>query len=267
VSRMFGIESAVAPLRRVLVRPPDSTFAVDEPAEWHYTSRPDFEEARREHQRLVGVLEEAGARVEFHQAKMPRHADAVFVFDPVLMTGRGAILLRMGKSLRSGEEEALGQRLIELDIPVIGALEGTALAEGGDILRLDGRTMAIGIGFRTNLEAVSQLTSLLSSQEIRLLPFELPYFEGPRACLHLLSLVSLLDGDLAVVYPRLMPVSFWRLLAERYELIEVPDEEFATMATNILAHTAVAAGDAVIGGVIGIGYWAGAVCDPSQPAE
>ena len=93
----------------------------------------------------------------------------------------------------------------------------------------------MGIGFRTNREAGAQLSDLLAPHGIEVHAFELPYFQGPDACLHLLSLVSLLDSDLAVVYPRLMPVPFWRLLAERFQLVEVPDEEFLSMAPNILA--------------------------------
>jgi len=231
----FGIQGATGTLRRVLVRRPDRAFAVDEPAVWNYVSRPDLATAQLEHDQLVEVLAATGAVVETHPAEQPGRADAIFVFDPVLMTGGGAVLLRMGKSLRQGEESALGQRLAELGIPVLGSLTGDALAEGGDLLRLDAGTLAVGIGFRTNESGLAQLETLLRPQGIRLVAVELPYFEGPRACLHLLSLVSLVDSDLAVVYPRLMPVTFWRQLAERYELIEVPDEEFATMAPNVLA--------------------------------
>jgi N-dimethylarginine dimethylaminohydrolase len=173
--------------------------------------------------------------VEYHPASLDDRADAIFVFDPVLMTGRGAVLLKMGKQLRAGEETALGGRLADLGVEIVGRLEGEALAEGGDLLRLDAETLAAGVGFRTNRAGVEQLAAILADQGIEVRPFDLPCFEGPRACLHLLSLVSLLDEDLAVIYPRLMPVAFWRLLAERFEFVEVPDEEFPTMAPNVLA--------------------------------
>ena len=68
------------------------------------------------------------------------------------------------------------------------------------------------------------------------MPVQLPYFEGPEACLHLMSLISLVDADLAVVYRPLLPVPFYHLLvAHGVELIDVSDEEFATMGTNVLA--------------------------------
>jgi N-dimethylarginine dimethylaminohydrolase len=231
----FGISDTVAPLRRVLVRPPDESFAASDPAKWNYSAPPDLAAARREHQLLVETLEGAGARVEFHREALEDRADAIFVYDPTLMTDEGAVLLRLGKELRAGEDEAIGRRLVELGIPVLGRLEGEARAEGGDLLRIDARTLAVGIGFRTNRAAAQQLAELLKPQGITVVAYDLPCFLGQRACLHLLSMVSLLAEDLALIYPRLMPVDFWKLLASRFELVEVPEEEFMTLGTNVLA--------------------------------
>jgi N-dimethylarginine dimethylaminohydrolase len=101
---------------------------------------------------------------------------------------------------------------------------------------LDKDTLAVGIGFRTNAEGVAQLRAGLAPLGVSVLAFELPYFQGPKACLHLLSLVSLLDHDLAVAHPPLMPVPFWQELRRRgFELVEVAEEEFATQASNVLA--------------------------------
>ena len=232
----YGCQSMVAPLRRVLVRRPDEAFGGADPERWHYTTRPDLEEARREHDALVELLRDAGAEVIDHPEPQPDRADAIFVFDPVLITERGAVLLRMGKALRRGEEEALGRRLQESGVPILGALQGEATAEGGDLLWLDRHTLAAGQGFRTNAEGLRQLREILAPLDVEVVPVELPYFGGPEACLHLLSLISLVDDDLAVVYLPLLPVSFWRLLRDQgIRLIEVPEEEFATQAPNVLA--------------------------------
>jgi N-dimethylarginine dimethylaminohydrolase len=226
----------VDPLRRVLVRRPDEAFGDADPARWHYTSRPDLQEARREHDALVDLLRGAGAEVIEHSGPQPDRADAIYVFDPVLITERGAVLLRMGKALRRGEEEALGQRLREAGVPTFASLQGEATAEGGDLLWLDRHTLAAGQGFRTNAEGLRQLREILAPLGVEVLPVELPYFGGPEACLHLLSLISLVDHDLAVVYPSLLAVHFWRFLRGRgIRLIEVPDEEFATQGPNVLA--------------------------------
>jgi N-dimethylarginine dimethylaminohydrolase len=226
----------VAPLRRVLVRRPDAAFGDADPARWHYTARPDLEAARREHDALADLLRAAGAEVIEHAAPQPERADSIYVFDPALITDRGAVLLRMGKALRRGEEEALGRRLAEIGVPILGALQGEATAEGGDLLWLDHDTLAAGLGFRTNAEGLRQLREILAPLGVEVVPVELPYFGGPEACLHLLSLISLVDHDLAVIYPPLLAVPFWRLLRERgIRLIEVPEEEFPSQGPNVLA--------------------------------
>jgi dimethylargininase len=232
----YGCQSMVAPLRRVLVRRPDEAFGDAEPTHWHYTARPDLQEARREHDALVDLLRDAGVEVIEHSEPQPDRADAIYVFDPVLITDRGAVLLRMGKALRRGEEEALGRRLREVGVPTFAALDGEATAEGGDLLWLDRHTLAAGQGFRTNAEGLRQLREILAPLDVEVVPVELPYFGGPEACLHLLSLISLVDHDLAVVYPSLLAVPFWRFLRDRgIRLIEVPDMEFPTQGPNVLA--------------------------------
>jgi N-dimethylarginine dimethylaminohydrolase len=209
-------------------------FGNADPARWHYTSRPDLDEARREHDALVEILADAGAEVIDHPEPQPDRADAIFVFDPALVTDRGAVMLRMGKELRRGEEAAMARRFQEIGVPILGELGGSATAEGGDLLWLDTGTLAVGQGFRTNAEGLRQLREILTGIEV--LPVELPYFTGPEACLHLLSLISIVDRDLAVVYPSLMPVSFWMLLQDRgFRLIEVPEEEFPSIGPNVLA--------------------------------
>lgn len=232
----YGCQSMVAPLRRVLVRRPDAAFGSADPARWHYTARPDLEEARREHDAFTDLLREAGVEVIEHGDPQPDRADSIYVFDPALITDHGAVLLRMGKALRRGEEDALGRRLREIGVPLLPALQGEATAEGGDLLWLDRRTLAAGLGFRTNAEGIRQLRIILGPLGVEVVPVELPYFGGPEACLHLLSLISLVDHDLAVIYPPLLAVPFWRLLRERgMRLIEVPEAEFPSQGPNVLA--------------------------------
>lgn len=232
----YGGQSMVKGLVRVLVRRPNEAFAVEQPGEWNYISRPDLAVAQREHDGLVDLLRRAGAGVEYHAASLPREADSVFVFDPSLITDEGAILLRMGKRLRRAEEVAMGCELARLGIPIRGSLSGEARAEGGDLLWLDEETLVVGIGFRSNAEGATQLESLLSVSGISVLRVDLPYHTGPRACLHLLSLISFVDTRKAVVYLPLLPVRLWQELKKRgFNLIEVAEEEFPTMASNVLA--------------------------------
>jgi N-dimethylarginine dimethylaminohydrolase len=234
--RQYGSQSMIAPLRTIMVKRPEAAFAVDDPQAWHYTGRPNLAIAQQEHDALVALLQKAGAEVIYHDEPQPDHADAIFAFDPALVTDKGAIMLSMGKPQRRGEEAAMARRFTALGIPVLASLSGDARAEGGDLLWLDHDTLAVGQGFRTNAEGLYQLHAALDPLNVTIIPVELPYYTGPEACLHLLSLVSIVDTDLAVVYPSLMPVPFWQELQRRgFRLIEVPDAEFMSMGTNVLA--------------------------------
>lgn len=234
--RPYGAQSMVAPLRRVVVRRPDESFAVTDPAAWNYTARPDLVAAQAEHDAFVAVLRDFGAEVIYADDPQPGRADAIFVHDPAIVADAGAVLLRMGKPLREGEEAALGAAFERAGVPILGRLEGAARAEGGDLLWLDERTLAAGVGFRTNAEGVRQLQVILGPHGVTVMPVELPWYQGPAACLHLMSLISLVAERLAVVYPPLMSVPFVQELERRgVALIEVPEAEFLTMATNVLA--------------------------------
>jgi dimethylargininase len=236
VTREYGCQSMVDPIRKVVVRRPDAAFGSADPTVWHYTGRPDLEVALREHQSLVEILQRGGAEVMYHDTPLPDHADAVYVHDPVIVTDAGAILLRMGKRLRRGEEQAIGEFLDRHGIPIAARLDGEALAEGGDLLWLDRDTLAVGLGFRTNIEGLQQLAAALEPVGASVVPVPLPYGAGPDACLHLMSLISMLDHDLAVVYLPLLPVPFVELLGSRgIALVEIPDEEFESMGPNVLA--------------------------------
>jgi len=235
--RTHGAQGMVGLLRRVMVRRPDEAMAAADPARWHYTAPIDLGAAREAHDVLISALRGWDVEVLFHDEPLPDHADAVFVFDPALVTDAGTVLLSMGKGLRRGEEEALGRSLQRHGVPVLGRIEGDGRVEGGDTLWLDHDTLAVGRGFRTNAEGVRQLRELLGPIGVTVLDYDLPFFTGPEACLHLLSLISPVDVDLAVAHTPLMPTAFWAELQRRgVRLLEVPEDEFLrTQATNVLA--------------------------------
>jgi dimethylargininase len=234
--RSYGSQSMIAPLRKVLVKRPGPAFGGADPDRWHYTSRPHLAAAQDEHDALTGLLRQAGIEVFYHDEPQPNRADAIYVFDPAIVVDEGAIILNMGKELRRGEEAPLARRLEALGVPIYYRLHGDARAEGGDLLWLDHDTLAIGLGFRTNAQGLRQLQEALDCLGITVFPVQLPYFTGPQSCLHLLSLISIVNHELAVVYPPLLSVPFWQYLLERgYRTVEVPPQEFETMGTNVLA--------------------------------
>ena len=232
----YGSQSMVDELRRVLVRRPDEAFGNADPQKWHYVSQPDLAKAQAEHDALVETLRNAGCEVLYHEAELPDHADAIFTHDPVIITDEGAVVLRMGKENRRGEEAAIGRSLEALGVPLLATLEGDATAEGGDLLWVDHNTLAIGRGYRTNAEGFRQLTAALRPLGVETVEVQLPHGDGPESCLHLMSFISMIAHDLAVVYPPLMPVPFVELLGERgIEMVEVPAGEYPTMGPNVLA--------------------------------
>jgi dimethylargininase len=231
--RSYGGQSMTATLRRVLVRAPRTEDRVAWRA-YGWRAEPDPVRAEEEHEAFCALLAGAGADVVVGQTPIGLCPDHIYVHDPALVTDQGAVLLRPGKEGRRIEVDALGADLVEAGVPIAARLEAPALAEGGDLIWLDGRTLLVGLGYRTNQTAVQALATALPGVDV--VAFDLPHLRGRGEVLHLMSLLSLLDDDLAVAYPPLMPVRLVELLEARgVELVEVPDEEFESMGPNVLA--------------------------------
>jgi dimethylargininase len=231
--RTFGGQTLVAPLRRVLVRAPDRT-AIARWREFGWLAEPDPAIAAEQHEALCELLRAAGAEVVYAGSDVSEDPDAVYVFDPVIVSDRGALLLRPGKEGRRGEPSAMAEDLRALGVPVAFEMGEPATAEGGDTMWLDRRTLLVGRSYRTNDAGIRALREALPGVEV--LAFDLPRLRGPDACLHLLSLLSPLDDDLVVAYPPLMPIRLLELFAERgIAVVEVPEEEFDSLGPNVLA--------------------------------
>jgi dimethylargininase len=233
VDASFGGQTLVEPLRRVLVRSPRT----EDLAAWRafgWLGEPDAVLAAKQHEELCDVLRSSGARVEFAEVEVDGDPDAIYVFDPAIVSDAGAIVLRPGKEGRRPESDAAAAELRRLDVPVAFEMAAPATAEGGDTMWLDERTLLVGRSFRTNDAGVDALGAALPGVEV--FAFDVPTRHGPEACLHLLSLLSPLDRDLVVAYLPLLPVRLGELLGERgVEIVPVPDDEFDTMGPNVLA--------------------------------
>jgi len=219
-------------LERVLVRPPLPEDA-ERWREYGWRAEPDVAAAAAEHERLRELLEQAGAEVvvSHHDAGNP---DAIYVYDPVLVGAGGAVLLRPGKEARRTEPEAISRSLEAAGVPIAARLSEPASAEGGDTVWLDESTLLVGIGYRTNPAALPALEDAFPGVEV--IAFDLPHWNGRAEVMHLMSFISPLDGDLALVYPRIAPVRLLELLDGRgIEVVEVPDEEFESQGCNVLA--------------------------------
>ncbi len=228
-----SIQDQTSALRKVYVRPPRPAD-LSSWSDFGWRAAPDAAQADEEHAAFRSTLESAGADVLCGTAQVPGDPDAIYAYDPVLMADDGAILLRPGKLGRRREPEACASDLRAAGVSILGTLREPACAEGGDMFWLDGRTLLVGRGYRTNDEGIEQLRRLMPDVDV--VAFDLPYRHGPDECLHLMSLLSPLDRDLAVGYVPLMPVRLVELLAFKHvELVSVPHDEFETMGPNVLA--------------------------------
>jgi N-dimethylarginine dimethylaminohydrolase len=202
----------------------------------NYFGPPDFTRAVEEFEAFTELLKKDVPEIHY----LPQHdrtgLDSIYVHDPVVMTSRGAVLCNMGKEKRGGEPAALEEFLTELDIPVLGSVSGRGRLEGGDVVLLDQNTLAVAEGYRTNKEGIRQLRDLTENFIPNIQIVALPHWQGPDDVFHLMSILSPVDHDLAVVYSRLMPVPFREWLSQRgMKLLEVPDAEYETMGCNVLA--------------------------------
>jgi dimethylargininase len=232
LTRAYGAQHMTAPLRRVLVRPPQ---AADLPS-WRdlgWRSAPDGAALAAEHESFCVLLADAGADVVASDGDAG-NLDAIYTFDPVLVTDDGALLLQPGKPQRRDEPAVLVPALEAAGVPIVARLEGDELAEGGDTLWLDHDTLLAGRSYRTNDAGLEALRRALPQVDV--ITFDVPHLRGAAEVLHLLSLLSPLDDDLVVAYLPLLPARLVELLRDRdISIVEVPDEEFETMGPNVLA--------------------------------
>ena len=228
----YGVDSMVGTLERVAVRPPSprGDYVVA-----HWAEPLDLDLLARQHADFVALLERLGCGVEVLPAEddMP---DAIFTYDPAFVVPHGVIELRGAKQVRAGEPPLLTVQLEDLGVPVVGRLLAPATADGGDMFWLDRTTLAVGRGYRTNQAAIDQIREILAGVGVTVEQFDLPHDMGPEYCLHLMSVVSPVRDDLAVVYERLAPVALLQALQARgIEMISVPEEDYASLGCNILA--------------------------------
>jgi N-dimethylarginine dimethylaminohydrolase len=229
----YGAQSMTAELRDVLVKRPGAAFgrAFDDAA--HGFLRPvDLDRAQREHDGLVETLNRLGASVH-ELGTETDDPDLVYTFDPMLVSDRGAIPLRPGKPNRAGEPAALEAWTSAAGIPTAGRIEAPGTLEGGDTFWLRPDLLCIGRTLRTNEAGARQLASIVGG-DVRI--FDVPYWKGPAELVHLLSVISPVADDVAVVFLPLLPVGLWQLLGELgVRLVEVPEDEYGTLGCNVLA--------------------------------
>ena len=232
-TRTYGGQSNVAPLRDALLKAPGPAFgrAFDDPA--HGFLHPvDLQVAEREHAAFAELLASLGTTVHLLDAETDS-PDLLYPYDPLIITDRGAIPLRPGKPNRRIEPATIERWTLAHGIPTYGRIDAPGTIEGGDTLWLRPDLFCIGRTLRTNQAGVDQLATLVGG-DVRV--FDAPYWKGPAELVHLMSVISPISDDLAVVFMPLLPVGLWQLLGDLgYRLIDVPEEEYPTLGCNVLA--------------------------------
>jgi len=202
----------------------------------NYLGKPDIKIALEEYEAFEKILKDNGAELLYLPQDDTVNMDSIYCRDAAIATSKGMIICNMGKEGRM-KEPAAEQRAFEANgIPVLGVITAPGTVEGGDVAWLDDKTLAVGHTYRTNEEGIKQLTNLLAPLGVSVMSVPMPHYKGPSDVFHLMSVLSPVDSNLAVVYSPLIPIVFRNeLLARGFELVEVPDEEFDSMGCNVLA--------------------------------
>ena len=230
-STSWGTPDMVSQLSRVLVRTPTTVGRFVEEGFWRM---PDTTELLKEHEKFTNLLESLGCQVDV-ASPVEGLVDAVYMHDPMIMTPHGAILLHMAKPVRSPEPAELRKDLERIGVPILGQLTEPAFADGGDKVWLDAKTLLIGHGYRTNQAGIDQIRALLTPHGVDVFSFDLPHYEGPGAVLHLMSVLSPIAHNKAVVYEPLAPVRLLQFLESRgISWFTVSEKEMLTQGANIL---------------------------------
>ncbi len=237
---MMGTLSEVGRITRIALRRPEQAFVNQEKidAQWRelaYTETPSFTKAVTEYDQFIALFTNLGVKIDFLPADDRLTMDSLYARDAAIVSHKGVILCNMGKPQRVHEPSVAGEAFKRAGIPILGAIEGKGRLEGGDVVWLDHETLAVGRTYRTNDEGIFQLQSFVDS-DVTVLKVPLPHYRGPTDVFHLMSVLSPIDYDLALVYSPLLPIPFREeLISRNIQLVEVSDREFETMGCNVLA--------------------------------
>ncbi|MFL3013027.1 MAG: dimethylarginine dimethylaminohydrolase family protein [Candidatus Neomarinimicrobiota bacterium] len=238
---LFNCNNMVDPIKRIILKHPKDAFINQNKVDSEYRSlnffgAPDLKKSLKEFKHFTKILNSFEIKLHFIEEDDLTTIDSIYTHDPLIVSNSGVIICNMGKKNRNQEKVAIKNFLKSENIPILGEITAPGKLEGGDVVWINKNTIAVGIGYRTNMGGIKQLSKLLNNIVKEIIPVPLPHWNGPKDCLHLMSNLSPIDHNLFLVYPRLLPVSFIEyLLKNNIELINVPDEEYETMACNVLA--------------------------------
>lgn len=239
--KLFGGQDMVSPIKKILIKHPQNAYINQskietESASLNYLGVPDYEIACSDYNSFLNLISTLDIEVHSLPIYQDTTLDSIYTHDPCVISDKGIILCNMGKKDRVHEPHAVKEYFESINVPILGHIENPGKLEGGDVVWIDTKTLAIGEGYRSNRYGIEQLKTILGDLVEEIITVPLPHWNGKNDCLHLMSNLSPLDHNLFLIYPRLLPVSFVQFLVDRkIELIEVPDSEYNSMGCNVLA--------------------------------
>ena len=239
--KLFGGQDMVSPIKKILIKHPQNAYINQskietESASLNYLGVPDYEIACSDYNNFLNLISTLDIEVHSLPIYQDTTLDSIYTHDPCVISDKGIILCNMGKKDRVHEPHAVKEYFESINVPILGHIENPGKLEGGDVVWIDTKTLAIGEGYRSNRYGIEQLKAILGDLVEEIITVPLPHWNGKNDCLHLMSNLSPLDHNLFLIYPRLLPVSFVQFLVDRkIELIEVPDSEYNSMGCNVLA--------------------------------
>jgi len=236
----YGLNSNVSTLKTVLLKDPKAAFKSQKTIDlqWqnlNFIERPDFKKSIIQYEKFVDILNDNHVQILFIPEDDETSLDSIYTHDPMFMTPNGAVIGNMGKKQRKPETAMMKKYLYETGIPILGEINNGGTLEGGDAIWIKDKIAAVGLTYRTNNEGVNQLRKILSSISVELICVDLPHWNGPVDVLHLMSLISPLKEDLFLIYEKLLPVGFLKLLNNLdIKTISIADEDYDTLGCNVL---------------------------------
>lgn len=234
-------QSEYGELKSLLLKHPRDAFLSEEYLDdnWqdlNFMSKPDYHKAIDDYEKFIEIFTSQNVDVQFLEQDDTTGMDSIYVRDAAIATNEGMLICNMGKEQRKGEPSRQMEHYLQHGESILSTFQGTATIEGGDVAWLNDRILAVARGYRTNEEGINQLRQFLLNIAEEVVVMDSPHYKGPADVFHLMSVLSPIDKDLAVVYSPLMTVPFReRLLSMGIKFVEVPDEEFDSLGCNVLA--------------------------------
>ena len=236
----YGLNSNVSTLKTVLLKDPEAAFKSQKiiDLQWenlNFIEKPDYKKSIIQYEKFVDILNDNNVEILYIPEDEKTSLDSIYTHDPMFMTPNGAVIGNMGKKQREPETSMMKNYLAEIGIPIFGEIDNEGTLEGGDVIWVNDNTAAVGLTYRTNNKGINQLRKILSSISVDLICVDLPHWNGPVDVLHLMSLISPLKEDLFLIYEKLLPIGFLKLLNNLdIKTISIADEDYDSLGCNVL---------------------------------